>query len=249
MMNGDDYQIVFSDTPGIIPKPKYKLHEAMMNFVSEAIEDADVIFYMVDPKEDPHYAGQVLENILATAIPSYLIINKIDTLELQSEVEKLIEKWSALIPKDRIIPLSALKAFNIQSVFETALRNMPENPPYFPDEQYTDKSERFLAAEVIREKIFNNYYQEIPYSSEVIITAFKEEESIIRIAAEIFVEKQSQKGILIGKAGESLKKTATQARQELEIQYGKKVFLEVFVKVRDNWRENPNMLKQFGFES
>jgi GTP-binding protein Era len=249
MMNGDDYQIVFSDTPGIIPKPKYKLHEAMMKFVSEAIEDADVIFYMVDPKEDPHYAGQVLEKILATDIPSYLIINKIDTLEEQEQVEKLFERWSELIPKERIIPVSALKAFNILSVFEAAYKNMPENPPYFPEEQFTDKTERFLAAEVIREKIFNNYREEIPYSAEVIITSFKEEEPIIRIAAEIYVEKQSQKGILIGKGGESLKRIGTQARVELEAQYGKKVFLEVFVKVRDNWRENPGLLRQFGFDA
>jgi len=248
MMNGEDYQIVFSDTPGIIPAPKYKLHEAMMKFVSEAIEDADIIFYMVDPKEDPRYAGPVLERILATGIPSYLIINKIDTLEEQAQVELLFEKWSSLIPKDRIIPLSALKAFNVLSVFEAAYKHMPENPPYFPEEQFTDKSERFLAAEVIREKIFNYYREEIPYSAEVVIASFKEEETIIRIAAEIFVEKQSQKGILIGKGGESLKKIGTQTRIELEAQYGKKVFLELFVKVRDNWRENPGMLRQFGFE-
>jgi GTPase len=249
IMNGEDYQLVFSDTPGIIPKPKYKLHDAMMKFVNEALEDADVIFYMVDPKEDPNYAGPILHRILSAEIPSYLLINKIDTLEKQEEAELLIEKWSELFPKERIIPMSALKAFNVQSIVDAALKNLPENPPYFPEEQFTDKSERFLAAEVIREKIFNNYREEIPYSSEVIITAFKEEDTIIRIAAEIFVEKQSQKGILIGKGGESMKRIGTQARIELEEQYGKKVFLEIFVKVRDNWRENPNMLKQFGFES
>jgi GTPase len=249
IMNGEDYQIVFSDTPGIIQKPKYKLHESMMKFVSEALEDADVIFYMVDTKEDPNYAGQVLARILDSGIPSYLVINKVDELESQDAVEKLIESWSKLIPGERIIPISALKAFNVKSIFEAALKHLPENPPYFPEELYTDKTERFLAAEVIREKIFNYYREEIPYSSEVIITSFKEEETIIRIAAEIFVEKQSQKGILIGKGGESLKKIGTQARLDLEEQYGKKVFLEVFVKVRENWRENPNMLKQFGFES
>jgi GTPase len=248
IMNGEEYQIIFSDTPGIIPKPKYKLHDSMMHFVSEALEDGDVIFYMVDTKEDPHYAGQILNKILASDIPSYLVINKVDQLESQEAVEKLIENWSQLIPVERIIPVSALKAFNVQSIFEAALKNMPENPPYFPEEQFTDKTERFLAAEVVREKIFNYYREEIPYSSEVVITSFKEEETIIRIAAEIFVEKQSQKGILIGKGGESLKKIGTQARLELEEQYGKKVFLEIFVKVRDNWRENPNMLKQFGFD-
>ena len=249
IMNGEDYQLIFSDTPGIIPKPKYKLHEAMMRFVSEAVEDADVIFYMIDSKEDPHFAGQILQNILAANIPSYLIINKVDLYESQEEVEKMIEKWSELVPKDRIIPISAIKSFNIQSVFEAALQNLPENPAYFDEELYTDKTERFLAAEVIREKIFNQYREEIPYASEVVITAFKEEDTIIRIAAEIFVEKQSQKGILIGKGGESMKKIGTSARIELEKQYGKKVFLEIFVKVRDNWRENPNMLRQFGFDA
>jgi GTP-binding protein Era len=248
IVNGEDYQIVFSDTPGIIPQPKYKLHEAMMKFVREAIEDADIIFYMVDASERPDAIHPVLSQIQKQQLPTFLLINKIDLLS-QEEVMALIQKWTASIPEDHIIPLSALKNFNTESVMKAALDNLPENPAYYPEDQYTDKTERFLVSEVIREKIFNNYRQEIPYATEVTVTSFKEEDTIIRIASEIIVERQTQKGILIGKGGESLKRIGTQSRMELEKTFNKKIFLELFVKVREDWRGNDRFLRQFGFES
>ncbi len=245
--NGEDFQVIFSDTPGIIPKPKYKLHDAMMHFVHEAIEDADVIFYMIDVQEKADAVHPILQRIQKQEIPVYLVLNKIDTLSQQAVIE-LIDKWKEFIPEKFIIPLSALKNFNIESVKQAALAHLPEHPAYFPEDQYTDKTERFLTAEIIREKIFNNFYEEIPYSTEVVVISFKEEETIIRINAEIIVERQSQKGIIIGKGGESLKKIGTSSRMDMEQQFGKQVFLELFVKVREDWRENPRFLQQFGFD-
>jgi GTP-binding protein Era len=248
ILNGDDYQIVFSDTPGIIPSPKYKLHEAMMKFVAEALEDADVLFYIVDAKEPVDVAQKLLGRLEKSGAPLFLLINKIDLLT-QEEVVSLMEEWKEYLSEDQIIPISAMKAFNIQRVLDVALQNLPEHPAYYPDDQYTDKTERFLASEVIREKIFNSFRQEIPYAAEVVVTSFKEEETIIRIAAEIFVERQTQKGIIIGKGGESLKKIGTEARRDLEQEYGKQVFLELFVKVREDWRENDRFLRQFGYDA
>ncbi|MGZ5245065.1 MAG: GTPase Era [Bacteroidia bacterium] len=247
IMNGEDFQVIFSDTPGIIPKPKYKLHDAMMHFVHEAIEDADVVFYMIDVQEKEDAVHPILQRIQKQEIPVYLILNKIDTLSQQAVVD-LIDKWKEFIPEKFIIPLSALKNFNIESVKQAALAHLPEHPAYFPEDMYTDKSERFQVSEIIREKIFNNFYEEIPYATEVVVTSFKEEDTIIRIMAEIFVERQSQKGILIGKGGESLKRIGTQARMDMEQQFGKQVFLELYVKVREDWRENPRFLQQFGFD-
>lgn len=247
IVNGDDYQIVFSDTPGFIPQPKYELHESMMRYVQLSLEDADVIFYMVDVMENPDLPHTILEKVLKSETPVYIILNKID-LKDQEEVKNLIEQWSKKLNSDKVVPISAIKGFNIQSLLDAAIEGLPENPPFFPTDQYTDRSERFLAAEVIREKIFNLYHEEIPYATEVAVTAFKEEDTIIRIAAEITVEKQSQKGILIGKGGESLKRVGTKARLELEETFNKKVFLELFVKVREKWRENKGHLRQFGFD-
>lgn len=243
----ENYQIVFSDTPGIIPKPKYKLHEAMMRFVKQALEDADVVLYMIDSKEDDDRLPTILNMIREEEKPLFLIINKIDLLN-QDQVVALMKRWSAVVPEDHIIPISAIKGFNIQAIKDRALENLPEGEPYFPEDQTTDKSERFLVSELIRERIFNFTRQEIPYSTEVVVTAFKEEEDIIRIMAEIFVERQSQKGIIIGKGGESLKKLGTNVRRDLEQQYGKRIYLELFVKVKEDWRESKNMLRQFGYE-
>lgn len=248
IVNGDDYQIVFSDTPGIIPETKYKLHESMMKFVRDALEDADLVFYMVDTHDKPDDANPILNRLVEQEKPLYLILNKIDLLD-QNEVMSLIGRWARIVPQDNIIPVSATKGFNLESLLKVAVQHLPESPPYFPEEQYTDKTERFLAAEAIREKIFRQYQKEIPYATEVVVTSFKEEEGIIRIAAEIIVERQSQKGILIGKGGESLKRVGTHARKEMEEMFQKKVFLELFVKVRENWRENKGFLRQFGFDA
>jgi GTP-binding protein Era len=248
IVNGENYQVVFSDTPGIINDKKYELHHSMMKFVQAAVEDADVVFYMVDPKENPHINQPFLSKLISQNIPIFLILNKIDLIT-QEETMELISAWSEIIPKDNIFPISAIKGFNLQLLLQSAIQNVPENPPYFPEDQLTDKTERFLASEVIREKIFLKYRQEIPYSTEVIVVSFKEEEKIIRISAEIIVERQSQKGILIGKGGESLKRVGTDARNEMEEMFQKKVFLELFVKVRENWRENKGFLRQFGFDA
>lgn len=247
IVNDEKYQMVFSDTPGIIPKPKYKLHEAMMRFVKQALEDADVVLYMIDAKEDDDRLPTILNMIREEKKPLFLVINKIDLLT-QEQVVALMKRWSAVVPEDHIIPISAIKGFNIQAIKDRSLENLPEGEAFFPPDQYTDKSERFLVSELIRERIFNFTRQEIPYSTEVVVTAFKEEEDIIRIMAEIFVERQSQKGILIGKGGEALKKLGTNVRRDLEQQYGKRIYLELFVKVKEDWRESKNMLRQFGYE-
>ena len=248
MLNGDDYQLILSDTPGIIPNPKYKLHEVMMRFVHEAVEDADVIFYMIDVADKHEEVQPMLENILKQGVPVYLVLNKIDLLK-QDDVLMMMAKFSKMLPMDNIIPMSALKGFNVEKILQVALDGLPEHPAYFPTDQYTDKTERWLVAELVREKIFNNFRQEIPYSTEVMVMSFIEEDTIIRIAAEIYVERLSQKGILIGKGGESMKKIGTEVRLELEKQYEKKIFLELFVKVKEDWRGSDRMLRQFGFDS
>jgi GTPase len=202
----------------------------------------------VDNTESPELEQPLLNNIMREGLPLFIVINKIDKMN-QEEVVALMNRWKQVVREDQIIPVSATKGFNLQSIIQAAKDNLPENPPYFDKEMYTDRSERFLASEVIREKIYNRTRQEIPYSTEVIVTSFKEEETIIRIAAEIFVNRESQKPILIGRGGELMKKIGTDARKELEEVYGKKVFLELYVKVKEDWRENPNMLRQFGYES
>jgi GTP-binding protein Era len=246
ILNGENYQIVFSDTPGFIAQPRYKMHEAMMKSVYQALEDGDVLFFIVDVYEKVE-KNLTLDKILKSEKPVYLLLNKIDRVE-QNKAEELMKEWNQFLPMENIIPVSALKKFNLERVIKTAVEKLPEHPPYFPADQYTDRTERFLASEVIREKIFLHFKQEIPYSTEVAVTAFKEEENIIRISAEIFVERRSQKGILIGQGGEALKRVGTQARLEMEKQFGKKVFLELFVKVREDWRENKRFLREFGYE-
>jgi GTP-binding protein Era len=249
ILNEENCQIIFSDTPGIIENPRYMLQERMMGFVKEALEDADVVLYLVDINENPGDEHTILKNILLQSKTVLVLINKIDKLT-QEEVVDLINKWKEAtgLPEERIIPVSALKAFNMLKILDMAKALLPENPPYYDKDLWTDRSERFLASEVIREKIFKKFYQEIPYSVEVVIESFKDEPTIIRIAAEIYVNRASQKPILIGRGGEALKAIGTQARKELEESYGKKVFLELFVKVKEDWRENTNMLRQFGYE-
>jgi GTP-binding protein Era len=243
ILNGDDYQIVYSDTPGIL-EPKYELQEAMMGYVKVSLEDADLILLIVelDEKYDEHLFS-LFKTIQTTVL---LVINKIDKAK-GSQVEDKVTYWKSLITAKEIITVSAKEGTNVGLLLDTIKKYLPEHPGYYPKEELTDRSERFFAAEIIREKILLNYEQEIPYSSEVGIETFKEEEAIIRIRANIYVERDSQKGILIGKGGSSLKKVGTEARADLEKFFGKKVFLETHVKVADNWRKQKLKLKQFGY--
>jgi GTPase len=243
ILNGEDFQIVYSDTPGLL-EPKYELQQAMMSYVKVSLEDADLILLIVEL--DEKYDEQLFERFQNSKTPIILLVNKID-LGKGSQVNDKIEYWKNLIKTEAIIPVSAKTGENLEQVLTTIKKHLPEHPGFYPKDDLTDRSERFFAAEIIREKIFLNYEQEIPYSSEVNIETFKEEETIIRIRATIFVERDSQKGILIGKAGSSLKKVGTEARKDLEKFFGKKIFLETHVKVSDNWRKEKLKLKHFGY--
>lgn len=245
IVNGKDFQIVYSDTPGII-KPCYKLQEGMMRFVKTALFDGDVILFVTDVFEREFKERSVLEKIQKTNAPVLLLLNKID-LSDQKKVDERLKHWQALIPAAEVIPISALKVFNIEKVFNRILELIPESPPYYPKDELTDKPERFFASEIIREKIFLNYDQEIPYSCEVVIESFKEDQKIIRIRAEIIVARDSQKGILIGHKGSKLKKVGTEARKDMEDFLQKKVFLELFVKVNKDWRNKEPQLKRYGY--
>jgi len=244
ILNADDYQIVYSDTPGIV-NPHYKLHESMMMYVNSALIDADVFLIVTELGEDLKN-NNIIEQVKNSGIPIILLINKIDLSE-QSIIEHKIKNWSERLPNADIIPISSLYGFNLEKVIEAILNFLPECPPYFPKDEMSDKTLRFFATEIIREKIFENYSKEIPYSCEVIIESYKEEEKIDRISAVIFVERETQKAIIIGNKGLALKKVASQARIDLENFIQKKVFLEVFVKVNKDWRNNENILKKFGY--
>lgn len=243
ILNGEDFQIVYSDTPGIL-EPKYELQEVMMGFVKVSLDDADLVLLIVelDEKYDEH-SFALLKTIQT---PIILVINKID-LAKGSQVKDKIDYWKGLIDVKEILTVSAKEATNIDSVLDTIKKYLPEHPGYYPKDNLTDRSERFFAAEMIREKIFLNYDQEIPYSAAVGIDSFKDEEEILRIRAIIYVERDSQKGIVIGKGGSSLKKVGMEARHDMESFFGKKVFLETHVKVADNWRKQKLKLKQFGY--
>ncbi len=243
ILNGEDFQIVYSDTPGIL-EPKYELQEVMMGFVKVSLDDADLVLLIVEL--DEKYDEQSFALLKTIQTPIILVINKID-LAKGSQVKDKIDYWKSLIEVKEILSVSAKDATNIDSVLDTIKKYLPEHPPYYPKEDLTDRSERFFAAEMIREKIFLNYDQEIPYSTAVGIDSFKDEEAILRIRAIIYVERDSQKGIVIGKGGSSLKKVGTEARQAMESFFGKKVFLETHVKVADNWRKQKLKLKQFGY--
>jgi GTP-binding protein Era len=245
IFNGDDFQIVYSDTPGIL-KPKYKLQESMMNFVKTAITDADIILYVTDVKGQNEDESGFTFRILESRIPVIVVINKID-LSNQKELERLTGNWQNIFPASPVIPVSALNKFNLDTLLETLKRMLPEGPPFFPKNQLTDKYERFFASEILREKILLNYQKEIPYSAEVEIESFKEEDNMIRIRALIHVERSSQKGIIIGYKGEKLKKTGTEARIDMEEFFGKKIYLELFVKVTRDWRNKSFELKRFGY--
>ena len=245
IVNGDDFQIVYSDTPGIL-KPRYKLQESMMTFVNIALTDADIILYVTDVTEKTEDESGYTARIRESGIPVIVAINKID-LSNQLDLERIAAIWEKKFPGSPVIPVSALKRFNLDTLLNAVTSKLPEGAPYFPKDQLTDKYERFFASEIIREKILMNYQKEIPYSAEVEIESFKEEESIIRIRALIHVTRDSQKGIVIGHKGEKLKKTGTEARLDMEEFFGKKVFLELYVKVTKDWRDKPQELKRFGY--
>ena len=245
IVNGDDYQIVYSDTPGIVD-PAYRLHEGMMNFVLTAIQDADLFLILVEAHEKKFKNEEVLEKINKSGIPVLLLINKIDLIK-QDEVEEKYMYWKGVFENADVVPISALHNFNVDVVMDKIKEKLPLSPPYFSKDELTDKPQRFFVSEIIREKIFLHYKKELPYACEVVIESFKEEEEIIRIRAEIFVERDSQKGILIGHRGAGLKRVGSEARRDLESFFGKKIFLETYVKVDKNWRTNERKLKKYGY--
>jgi GTPase len=245
IVNGDDFQIVYSDTPGII-NPAYRMQESMMKFVSTAFEDADVILYMTDVREQRDKYPDYLEKLKTVQTPVLILINKMDIARAE-EVLSLKTEWEKEFPSATVFFISALKNYNVDIVFEKIISLLPESPPYFPKDQLTDKTERFIVSEIIREKILMNYKQEIPYSSEVVVDSFKEDEKIIRIEATIFVARDSQKGILIGKKGLALKRVGQHAREDAEVFFGKKVFLGLYVRVKKDWRDDKRLLTQFGY--
>ncbi len=244
ILNGEDFQIVYSDTPGIL-EPKYALHEAMMSYVKVSLEDADLILLVVSLEDK--YEPLLFDRFKKIETPIILIINKIDLAKGSQVVDKSAH-WKEKLPElQSIIPVSATAGTNVSQLLESIIQTIPEHPAYFPKDELSDKSERFFAGEIIREKIFMNYEQEVPYSTEVSITEFKEDEAIIRMRAEIFVERDSQKGIIIGKGGSALKQLGTASRKDMEFFFNKKVFLETHVKVAKNWRKEKNKLKRFGY--
>ena len=246
ILNKENYQIVFSDTPGII-KPAYKLQESMMNFVQSAFQDADVLIYMVEMGEKQLKDEALFEKIKNTKIPLLLFINKIDLAE-QKEVEKQIKLWKERVPNAEILPISALNKFNMNKILERIIELLPVSPPYYDKDAITDKSERFFVSEKIREKILKHYKKEVPYSVQVEVEEFEDEDDIIRIRAIIYVLRESQRGIIIGHKGVGIKRIGTEARRELERFFDKKIFLEIVVKVKKNWRDDDRQLKSFGYE-
>ena len=245
IVNGEDWQIVFSDTPGIL-KPSYALQQSMLDFVDVAIGDADVILYVTDVVEKKDKNEEYIEKLQKLECPVLIVLNKID-LSDQPTVIRLIGEWKELVPRAEIFPVSAKEKFNLEGILESIIAKLPVSPPWYDKEQFTDKSMRFFASEIIREKILENYDKEIPYCTEVVIERFKEGSERYDIGAVINVMRDSQKGILIGKGGSALKRVATQARLEMEDFFQKKVFLQVFVKVEPDWREDRKMLRKFGY--
>ncbi len=246
IVNTEDMQIVYSDTPGVLV-PNYKLQESMLNFSQSALLDADVLLYVTDVVETPTKNQSFLDKVAKEDAPVLLVINKIDLLKDQSELEKLVEEWKTLLPKAEIIPASAQHKFNLDYLLKRIQELLPPSPPFFDKDALTDKPARFFVTEIIREKILQTYDKEIPYACEVGVEQFKEEENRIHIMAVIFVERDSQKGIVIGKGGSALKKVGTLARKDIEAFFGKKVFLELYVKVEKDWRSRENKLKGFGY--
>ena len=245
IVNTDDMQIVYSDTPGVL-RPNYKLQESMLNFSESALDDADVLIYVTDVIETIDKNEDFLQQVKKEKCPVLLLINKIDLTD-QTKLEALVQEWSGILPEAEIIPISALSNFNVDYVKQRVEDLMPESPPYFEKDALTDKPARFFVTEIIREKILLYYQKEIPYAVEVVVELFKEDEDMIHIKSVIICERESQKGIIIGHGGQALKKVGSMARKDIERFFGKKVFLEMFVKVEKDWRNRDNMLRAFGY--
>lgn len=246
IVNTPEYQIVFSDTPGVL-KPKYKMQEGMLAFSEGALTDADILIYVTDVVEDPDKNADFLAKVAKEKIPVLLVINKIDLLKGNSDLDALVARWRERLPQAELFPTSATERFNVDNLMRRIVELLPAGEPYFGKDALTDKPARFFVTEIIREKILLDYDKEIPYSTEVIVEKFEEKDNAIHIMAVIYVERDSQKGILIGKGGSMLKKVGTQARHDIEKFFGKSVYLEMFVKVEPNWRNRENKLRQFGY--
>ena len=247
IVNGDDFQVILSDTPGII-KPAYELQSSMMDFVKSAFDDADILIYMVEIGEKELKDKAFFEKIKSSKAPVLMLLNKIDTSN-QAQLESQAALWQQNLPNAEFFPVSALEGFNVKNVLDRIIDLLPESPAYFPKDQLTDKPERFFVNECIREKILIHYKKEIPYAVEVLTEEFFEEEEIIRLRSVIMVERETQKGIIIGHKGSALKRVGVEARKDLEKFFGKQVYLELYVKVNKNWRSNQNQLKRFGYNS
>ena len=246
IVNTPEYQIVYSDTPGVL-KPKYKLQESMLEFSEGALTDADILLYVTDVVEDPEKNADFLDRVAKEKIPVLLVINKVDLLKGNDQLEELVARWKQRLPNAEIFPTSATEKFNVDNLKARIVELLPVAPPYFGKDALTDKPARFFVTEIIREKLLLNYDKEIPYSTEVLVEKFEEKENAIHIMTVIYVERDSQKGIIIGKGGEKIKKVGIEARHDIEKFFDKKVFLEIFVKVEKDWRNRENKLKQFGY--
>lgn len=246
IVNTPEYQIVYSDTPGVL-KPKYKLQESMLEFSEGALTDADILIYVTDVVENPEKNKDYLDRVAAEKIPVLLVINKIDLLKGQGELEAIVEAWHKRLPNAEIFPTSATENFNVDNLKRRIVELLPVSPPFFGKDALTDKPARFFVTEIIREKLLLDYDKEIPYSAEVIVEKFDEKENSIHIMAVIYVERDTQKGIIIGKGGEKIKRVGIQAREDIEKFFGKKVYLELFVKVEKDWRNRDKKLKEFGY--
>lgn len=246
IVNADDYQIVFSDTPGVL-KPKYKLQESMLEFSEGALTDADILIYVTDIVEDPLKNKDFLDKVAKESIPILLIINKIDLLTGNADLLKVIDRWKEILPNAEVFPTSAKEHFNVDNLMKRIVELLPDSPPFFGKDALTDKPARFFVTEIIREKILLNCDKEVPYSAEVLVEKFDEKERSIHIMAVVYVERDSQKAIVIGKGGAMLKRIGIDARKDIETFFGKKVYLEIFVKVEKDWRNRENKLRAFGY--
>ena len=246
IVNADDYQIVFGDTPGVL-SPKYKMQEAMLDFSLEALIDADILLYVTDVIESPTKNQAFLDKVAREKIPVILIINKIDLLKGQDDLLAIIDRWKGLLPNAEVFPTSAKENFNVDNLLRRVVELLPDSPPYFGKDALTDKPARFFVTEIIREKILLNYDKEVPYATQVIVEKFDESDTNIHIMAVIYVERDSQKGIIIGQGGKKLKRLGIDARKDIETFFGKHIYLEMFVKVENDWRNRDNKLREFGY--
>ena len=246
IVNGDDYQIVFSDTPGVL-KPKFRLQQSMLEYSTGALVDADVLLYVTDVVESPTKNQDFLDRVAREKIPILLVINKIDLLKGNDELIRIIDQWKQLLPSAEVFPTSALENFNVDNIMKRIVELLPESPPYFGKDALTDRSSRFFVTEIVREKILLTYDKEVPYATQVIVEKFDESDTAIHIMAVIYVERDSQKGIIIGHQGKMLKRVGTEARKDIEKFFEKKVFLELYVKVEKDWRNQENKLRAFGY--